>query len=112
LAQMLAEALTESSPANPAHVLFALGVKDLIGARSVLVRPAAGASSGGRETLYFEVPGDDRARTVLQVTFDRARDVTASEFRLLKAAAWLTAAALEFDKPAAKPLLLLEEAVA
>jgi hypothetical protein len=62
--------------------------------------------------MYFDVPGDDRARTVLQVTFDRSHDVSAAEFRLLKAAAWLTAAALEFDKPEAKPMLLLEEAVA
>ncbi len=112
LAQMLAEALADSSDAGPSHVRFALGVKQLVGARSILVRPAAGTSSGGRETLYFDVPGDDRARTVLQVTFDRAHDVTPAEFRLLKAAAWLTAAALEFDKPAAKPVLLLEEAVA
>ena len=71
-----------------------------------------GSAGPAGETLYFDVPGDDRIRTVLQVTFDRARDVTASEFRLLKAAAWLTAAALEFDKPAEKPMLLLEEAVA
>jgi hypothetical protein len=112
LAQMLAEALADSSDSGPAHVRFALGVRQLVGARSILVRPAAGSSSGGRETLYFDVPGDDRVRTVLEVTFDRAHDVTAAEFKLLKAAAWMTAAAMEFDRPAAKPVLLLEEAVA
>jgi CheY-like chemotaxis protein len=111
LAQVLAEALSTPSAADPAHVRFALGVKQLVGARDVQIRTTP-SSSGGRETLYFEVPGDDRARTILQVTFDRAHDVTASEFRLLKAAAWLTAAALEFDKPAEKPRRLLEEAVA
>ena len=31
--------------------------------------------------------------------FDRNHDVTDAEFRLLKAAAWLTAAVLELEKP-------------
>ena len=109
LAQILAGALAESTAADPAHARFARGVKQLIGARDVQVRTTPAASSAGRETLYFDVPGDDRARTVLQVTFDRSHDVSSAEFRLLKAAAWLTAAALEFDKPEAKPMLLLEE---
>ena len=112
LAQILAGALAESTDAEPAHTRFARGVKQLVGARDVQVRTTPVGSSGGRETLYFDVPGDDRVRTVLQVTFDRSHDVSATEFRLLKAAAWLTAAALEFDKPEAKPMLLLEEAVA
>jgi hypothetical protein len=112
LAQLLASAFAGSTADDPAYVRFALGLRQLVGARDVKLRTAAAPSSGGRETLYFEVPGDDRARTVLQVTFERGHDVTAAEFSLLKAAAWLTAAALEFDKPAAKPTLLLSEAVA
>jgi hypothetical protein len=112
LAQILAGALAESTAAEPAHARFARGVKQLIGARDVQVRMTPAASSGGLETLYFDVPGDDRARTVLQVTFDRSHEVCSAEFRLLKAAAWLTAAALEFDQPEAKPTLLMEEAVA
>jgi CheY-like chemotaxis protein len=112
LAQILAGALAEATGAEPAHARFARGVKQLVGARDVQVRKTPVSPSGGRETMYFDVPGDDRARTVLQVTFDRSHDVSAAEFRLLKAAAWLTAAALEFDKPEAKPMLLLEEAVA
>ena len=39
------------------------------------------------------------SRTTLQVTFDRNHDVTDTEFKLLKAAAWLTAAVLELEKP-------------
>ena len=46
------------------------------------------------------MPGDDRSRATLQVMFDRNHDVTDAEFRLLKAAAWLTAAVLELEKPA------------
>ena len=51
------------------------------------------------ETLYFDVPGDDRLRTTLQVVFDRNHEVTDAEFKVLKAAAWLTAAVLELEKP-------------
>jgi len=100
LAQLLAAALAESDgAAGPAHVRFTQGVRELVGARDVQIRTAL-SSSAGRETLYFDVPGDDRARTTLQVVFDRSHDVTSSEFTLLRAAAWLTAAALEFDRSA------------
>ncbi len=66
------------------------------------VRTGSAGSAGGLETLYFDVPGDDRLRTTLQVMFDRNHNVTDAEFRLLKAAAWLTAAVLELEKPAAR----------
>ena len=61
------------------------------------------------------MPGDDRSRATLQVTFDRNHDVTDNEFKLIKAAAWLTAAVLELEKPvspAAKRPALLTERVA
>jgi CheY-like chemotaxis protein len=109
LAQVLAKALAEATSDEPAHVRFALGVRELVGARNVQFHKGTVAPSGGLETLYFDVPGDDRGRTVLQVTFDRGHEVTSSEFALVKAAAWLAAAALEFDKPAQR---LLEAAVA
>jgi hypothetical protein len=85
---------------EPAHARFAQGLRQLIGAREVQVRPGSAGSGGGRESLYFDVPGDDRSRTTLQVTFDRNHDVTDAEFKLLTAAAWLTAAVLELEKPA------------
>jgi hypothetical protein len=109
LAQVLAKAIGEATNEEPAHVRFALGVRDLVGARHVQFIKGAIAPSAGLETLYFDVPGDDRARTVLQVTFDRGHEVTSSEFALVKAAAWLAAAALEFDRPSQR---LLEAAVA
>ncbi len=86
---------------EPAHARFAQGLRQLIGARDVQVRAGWSGSAGGRETLYFDVPGDDRSRATLQVTFDRNHDVTDAEFKLLKAAAWLTAAVLELEKPVA-----------
>ena len=112
LAQLLASALAQSTAGDPAHVHFALGIRQLVRAKEVRLTAAGASAAGGRETLYFDVPGDNRARSVLRVTFDRGHDVTAAQFSLLKAAAWLTAAALEFDKPAAMPRLLMEQAVA
>ena len=82
------------------------------------VRTGSAGSSGGLETLYFDVPGDDRLRTTLQVVFDRNHAVTDAEFKVLKAAAWLTAAVLELEKPVspaverATPMALLTERVA
>jgi CheY-like chemotaxis protein len=84
---------------EPAHASFAQGLRQLVGARDVRLAAAGAGSTSGRETLYFDVPGDDRLRATLQVTFDRHHDVTDAEFKLLKAAACLTAAVLELEKP-------------
>jgi hypothetical protein len=101
---------------DPAHARFARGLRSLVGARDVQLRPGPG-SAGGRETLYFDVPGDDRSRATLQVTFGRGQDVTDEEFKLLRAAAWMTAAVLELEKPSASsahaaPVALLAGRVA
>jgi hypothetical protein len=88
---------------EPAHDRFAKGLRQLLGARDVRVSAGGTGSAGGKETLYFDVPGDDRSRTTLQITFDRNHDVTAAEFSFLKAAAWLTAAVLEIEKPHSQP---------
>jgi hypothetical protein len=119
LAALLASVL--SAPRErpePAHARFAQGLRQLVGARDVRVSAGGAGSAGGSETLYFDVPGDDRSRATLQVTFDRTHEVTDSEFKLLKAAAWLTAAVLELERPVtqaiARPtyLALLTERVA
>lgn len=98
LAQLLVTALAEGAAAGePAHVRFTRGLRELVGARDVQVRTMYAAPASGPETLYFDVPGTDRARTTLQVVFPRNHYVTSSEFQLLKAAAWLVAATLEFE---------------
>jgi hypothetical protein len=118
LAALLGDALAElGGGGEPAHARFAQGLRRLVGARDVQVRAGSAGAAGGRETLYFDVPGDDRARTTLQVVFDRSHDVTNDEFRLLKAAAWITAAVLELEKPGPArtepaPVALLAECVA
>ena len=84
---------------EPAHAQFAQGLRRLVGARSVQVRTGPTGSAGGRETLYFDVPSDGPSRTTLQVVFDRNQDVSDAQFKLLKAAALITAAVLELEKP-------------
>jgi len=105
LASLMRLVLSESSGDDqPPHVRFAAGLRHLVGARDVQVRTGATGTPAGRETLYFDVPGDDRLRTTLQVVFDRNHDVTDAQFRLLKAAAWMTAAVIELERPS-MPLL-------
>ena len=106
LATLLGAVLINASEhQEPAHVRFAAGVRELLGACDVQVR-AGSTGSAARESLYFDVPGNDRARTTMQVTFDRNHEVTDAEFKLLKAAAWLTAAVLELEKPVSAPAAL------
>jgi hypothetical protein len=119
LAGLLGTVLANANAsAEPAHVRFSKGLRQLVGANDVQVRIGSAGSAGGTETLYFDVPGDDRLRTTLQVMFDRNHNVTDAEFKLLKAAAWLTAAVLELEKPAAPlaersaPMALIAERVA
>jgi hypothetical protein len=100
LASLLASVFaTVDERSEPAHARFAHGLRRLVGARDVQVRSGSAASSGRLETLYFDVPGDDRLRTTLRVVFDRDHEVTDAEFKVLTAAAWLTAAVLELEKP-------------
>jgi hypothetical protein len=73
----------------------------LIGARDVLIRQAPIAPVDDSESIYFHVKGDGQSRAILQVMFGRDRGLTAPEFTLLKAAASLTAAVLELERPAA-----------
>ena len=76
---------TANERSEPAHARFADGLRRLVGARAVQVRTGSAESAGGLETLYFDVPGDDRLRTTLQVVFDRNHEVTDAEFKVLKA---------------------------
>ncbi len=76
---------------------FARGLRKLARVRDVQLRNEPTAAVDGSDSIYFDVPGDTRRR-VLQVIFDRNHDLRAEEFRILKAAAWLTAAVLELEK--------------
>ena len=115
LADLLARALADSAEAEAhesARARFAKGLRELVRARDVQIRTTAMSPAGGRETLYFDIPGSDRTCGILQVVFERNYDVSDSEFRLLKAAAFLCAALLEFERPAQRAVKLLTERVA
>jgi hypothetical protein len=113
LAELLARVLADSAERlEPAPARFAKGLRALVRARDVQIRTTPMSPSGGRETLYFDIPGADRPCGILQVVFERNYDVSDSEFRLLKAAAWLAAALMEFDRSAQCSRRLLAERVA
>jgi hypothetical protein len=78
-------------------IRFARGLRDLVGARDVLIRHHPIAPADGSESIYFQVKEAGASRTILQAIFDRDHALTASEFRALKAAAGLTAALLELE---------------
>jgi len=98
LAELLATVLAESDHnREPAQIRFARGFRALVRARDVLIRHAPIAPVDDSESIYFHVKGDGRSRVILQVMFEPDRALTASEFKLLKAAALLTAAVLELE---------------
>jgi CheY-like chemotaxis protein len=100
LAQLLTDVLSQAAEAqDPAPARFTRGLRQLVQARNVQIRNTPASSAAGRETLYFDIPGSDRSSSTLEVVFDRNYDVNESEFRLLKAAAYLAAAVLELDRP-------------
>jgi hypothetical protein len=100
LADLLASVMGDSTAAiEPGRARFLRGLRDLARARDVQVRDVPVRPMDGCESIYFEIPGNRSTGAVLQVMFDPDHDLGATEFRLLKAAACLTAAALEFDAP-------------
>ncbi len=112
LSALLATVLAESDHREPARIRFARGLCRLVRAQDVLVRHAPIAPADGSESFYFHVKGEGPSRAILQVIFEADHDITASEFRLLKAGASLTAAVLEFEEPLARTRSFPAEQVA
>jgi hypothetical protein len=103
LRTLLARVLTDLNHGRDPEALRAAlerGVSELVPARAILIRRTPIESERGGESIYFNVPAGSVPRAVLQVTFDPDRGPTETEFRILKAAALLTAAVLEFDPQA------------
>lgn len=73
------------------------GLSELVPARAIEIREAPIEPGPGGESIYFNVPAGSVPRAVLQVTFDPDCGPSETDFRILKAAALLTAAVLEFD---------------
>lgn len=109
LAELLLKVVADAGETlEPADVRFARGLRRLLGARDVLVRRAPVSPADGSESIYFHVTGQGRTQRILQVLFDPDRALTEAEFRLLKAAAPMTAAVLELDRrPPPEPMAIV-----
>jgi len=98
LSRLVTDVLSGQNQPEAPSVRFARGVRGLVQARDVFIRRAPIAPAGDNESVYFNVSGEGDSRTILQVIFDRDHNVTAAQFRLLKAAAVLTAGVLEIEE--------------
>lgn len=98
LADLFTTVVCDANQPEDASIRFARGLRGLVGARDVLIRPTPIAPEHGCESIYFRVNGDDRSGLILQILFDRNRALTTSEFRLMKAATGLASALLELQQ--------------
>ncbi len=98
LSRLLTTVLSDQNQPEAPSVRFGRGVRGLVQARDLVIRRAPIAPAGDTESIYFNVSGEGESRTIMQVMFERDHNVTAAEFRLLKAAAVLTAGVLELEE--------------
>ena len=82
---------------------FESEVSALVRAREVRIRAVPVRGSGGCQSLYFRIPTATGAEHGLHAVFERGYRPTATEFRLLKAAASLAAVVLELAPPPGVP---------
>jgi hypothetical protein len=102
LKDLLRTVLSDGQQAEAASIRFARGLRELLNARDVLIGRAPIPPADGSESIYFNVTEDRSSRTILQVMFARDRALTAEEFKMMKAAAKLTAGVLELDRMSAE----------
>jgi CheY-like chemotaxis protein len=99
LAELFSAVVCDSNQPEDVSVRFARGLRGLVGARDVLIRPTPIAPGHDCESIYFRVNGDDRSGMILQVLLDRDRALTTAEFKLMKAATGLASALFELRQP-------------
>jgi hypothetical protein len=90
-----------------ASIRFARGLRGLVSARDVLIRPTPVVAGHDCESIYFRLSGNDRSGMILQILFDRDRAVTTGEFKLMKAATGLASALLELEQTSSDEARLL-----
>jgi hypothetical protein len=98
LADLLGRVLANASwVANgaPLRSSFESEVCALVKAREVRIRTVPVRAAGGCQSLYFNIPSDGGAEYGLHIVFERGYRPTATEFRLLKAAASLASVVLD-----------------
>src|SRR5262249_53571076 len=84
LAELFTTVMSELNSEEDCSIRFAQGLRGLIGARNVLIRPTPIAPDRDCESIYFRVGGNEGSGMILQVLFERHRALTATEFRMLK----------------------------
>jgi hypothetical protein len=97
IAELLTAVLSDSSQTEAASIRFARGLRELLGVRDVLIRRGPIARVEDADSLYLEVKEDGGSSTVLHVMCDKHRAPTADEIRVMRAAAGLAAAVLQFE---------------
>jgi len=112
LAELFATVVSALNSNEDPSLRFAQGLRGLIGARDVLIRPNPIVPDRESESFYFRIGGDDRSGMVLQVLLDRHRLLTAAEFWTLKAASGMALAVLELKRASTHDRRLLPARVA
>jgi CheY-like chemotaxis protein len=95
LVQALSDITINSRSAAP-RARFEQGLRQLMTLREVQLRPAPVAPADQDDSVYFKVPQESGVSAVLQVVFEHGHQPSASDFKLLKAAAGVAGVVLEF----------------
>jgi hypothetical protein len=98
LADLLGRVLANAnwvSNGVPLRSLFETELRALVHAREVRIRAVPVRTTGGCQSLYFDIPTMTVPHQGLHVVFERGYRPTAAEFRLLRAAASLAAVVLD-----------------
>jgi phosphopantetheine adenylyltransferase len=99
LANLLVHALSDitvdSRSAAP-RTRFEQGLRQLMQLREVQLRQASVALTTQADSVYFNVPHESGVSAIMQVVFERHHQPSATEFKLLKAAAGVAGVVLEF----------------
>lgn len=96
LMMMVSAELDRSSQAS-VRTALERAVRQAVTARNIQIRDVPIVPNDGSESIYFTVPTGTASPTILQAMFAPGYEPTELEFRLLKAAAGLTAVALQFE---------------
>ena len=97
LAELFTNVVSELNSDEDSSIRFAQGLRGLIGARDVLIRPTPIAPDDDSESIYFRI-GGDQSGMILQVLLDRHHALTDAEFRMLKAGCGMASAVLELKR--------------
>lgn len=94
LVQALSDVSMDSRSAAP-RTRFEQGLRQLMPLREVQLRHVS-APAGEKDSVYFNVPHESGVNAIMHVVFEPHHQPSATEFKLLKAAAGIAGVVLEF----------------